>query len=454
MAEQAPRRILIVDDEPNHRRMLNLVLSNKGYAAEEAPTAVEALGRLSNTTYDFILLDLRMPGMDGMQFLREFRRLGYNAIVVIMTAYAEVQTAVEAMKLGAADYLTKPLDVEEMLGVLDRAETPRALAPEIPPSIVVPADQGRYGMIGQSQAMRQVYSLIERVAPTEATVLITGESGTGKELVARAIHEHSARNERPLLSLNCAALPETLLESELFGHTKGAFTGADRSRAGRFEAANGGTLFLDEIGDLHPAAQAKMLRVLQEGTFEPIGSNETKQVDVRLIAATHCDLQQAVSEQSFRQDLFYRLNIVSIPIAPLRERPGDIESLANHFVQFFALRNRKKIRSVSSEFLHALVQHDWPGNVRELENVIERCVILALTEELTPDLLPFKVQPSLGQLSSGFTQSGRHLSTLQGAERDIILRTMEACHNNQSEAARQLGISRQTLINKLKQYRS
>jgi two-component system response regulator HydG len=465
MSPDPPRRILIVDDDASHRRMLGLVLSNHGFDTVEVPGGAEALGRFAaGERYDFVLLDMRMPRIDGMATLREIQRRRHDTRVILLTAYAEVRAAVEAIKLGAVDYLSKPLDVNELLALMDKVRPPATsglpstASREKTEETEETAPPGRFGMIGRSSPMKELYGMIEQVAPSEATVLITGPSGTGKELAAAAIHNNGPRGAGPMLSVNCAALPEPLLESELFGHVRGAFTGAERDRSGRFELANGGTLFLDEIGDMPATAQAKILRVLQEGVFEPVGSSQSRRVDVRIIVATNKDLTREVEEGRFREDLFYRLNIVAIHVPPLRERKEDIPELANHFIAVYAERNRKEIGSAQGEFLQRLSRHDWPGNVRELENTIERCVILALSDELTVDLLP----PNIRGLSTEEQAPPAPrdetietpLMTLQDAERELILRTLEACQGNQSWTARRLGISRQTLINRLKQYRA
>ncbi len=451
-------RVLVVDDDASHRRMLGLVLSNKGCEisyAEDGAIALEILN--GGSDFDFILLDMRMPGLDGLSTLKEIHRRRHTAQVVIMTAYAEVRAAVETVKLGALDYLTKPIDVPELLNLMNQSSRSQDRKEQVSSESATAASaNGRFGMIGQSDGMKSVYDLIERVAPAEATVLITGESGTGKELVAAAIHRNSARGDKTLMSVNCAALPEHLIESELFGHVRGAFTGAETNRPGRFESADGGTIFLDEIGDMPPSAQAKMLRVLQEGTFEPVGSNESRQVNVRVVAATNKDLTVEVKEGRFRQDLFYRLNIVSIHLPPLRERREDISVLAEHFVSRYGKRNRKKISKLSESFLACLRTHEWPGNVRELENAIERCVILARSEELTTELLPPNICGK--EITQAIAPNGHApdegMKTISEVERELILRTLDAFNGNQSQTARQLGISRQTLINKLKQYRA
>ncbi len=382
-------RILVVDDEAAQCRLLAETLQREGYPAQAVTDPQEALALLKRDHFDIIITDQRMPTMSGIDCIQAARRIDPDITAIIVTAYATIETAVKAMKLGAFDFLTKPIDVEHLLVLLSKAEEQRQLIREN--RLLREQIQERQalpGIIGQSPAMQEVFSIIQRVAPTTATVLIRGESGTGKELIAKALHFHSPRRDRPFIAVHCAALPETLLESELFGHEKGAFTGAVRARDGKFQAAHGGTLFLDEIGELSPSVQVKLLRFLQERTFERVGSNRSQQVDVRLVAATHRDLEQAIKNGAFREDLYYRLNVVSLRVPPLRERRQDLAALIDHFLSHYTQANHRDIQGYSRECYDALLRYDFPGNVRELENIVENAVVLSRGTHLSVADLP------------------------------------------------------------------
>ncbi len=442
-------RILIVDDEAGARSALTELLKQEGYAVECAADGFKALRFVSDFEPDLVLTDLRMPGLDGIELMKKLHESNPNLPVVLMTAFGAVETAVSAMRDGAADYLTKPLDIEELLVVvartLERARLKnesRALRQEL---------QERYrfeNIIGSSPEMQRVFKNVAQVAQSRATVLITGESGTGKELVAAAIHQRSSRASGPFVRLHCAALAEGLLESELFGHERGSYTGASRRREGRFEQASGGTLFLDEIGDISLSTQVKLLRVLQEREFERVGGNDTLKVDVRVVAATNQDLERLVERERFRQDLYYRLNVVQIRLPSLRERSSDIPALALHFLKRFAEENGKPVSSLSEQARRTLLSYAWPGNVRELENVMERAVVLAPGEQIELDHLP-------SELVSAPRENA--LPVIPGAslaeiERYAILKTMAASGGSTSKAAETLGVSVRKIQYKLQEY--
>ena len=375
--KRAPLTVLLVDDEATHRRVLHLHLS-KDYNVLAAEHGQRALELAEQQPIHLLITDLILPGMNGIEVLREIRKRHPDVTAVVITAHPTIQTAVQAMKDGAIDYIVKPFDLDELKAKVDKAaERYRLFLEETKPVRTKPGKLDFSDIVGQSEAMQEVFRLIERVANSQATVLILGESGTGKEMVAKAIHRNSHRANQPFIAVSCGALPETLLENELFGHEKNAYTGADTAQPGRFELADKGTLFLDEIGDISPKIQVSLLRVLQERAFERLGGTKTIKVDVRLIAATNRDLLQLVKESKFREDLYYRLKVVQIYIPPLRERKEDIPLLVEHFVKRFASENERNIRGVTPEAMDLLMQHDWPGNVRELENVILRAIVLA-----------------------------------------------------------------------------
>ena len=435
-------RILVVDDEPSMRTTLSILLKREGYGVSLAESGAEALPMLAPGEYDMILTDLKMEGMDGIELLRHIKAVDPQAEVLIFTAYGTIATAVEAMRLGAYDYIGKPFDEEELLLKIARALERKALVREVQDLRQELQGQGR--IVAASKEMREVLAKIDQVAPTDATVLIEGESGTGKELVARAIHRGSLRKARPFIPVNCSTFPETLLESELFGYEKGAFTGADKSRKGLFEAAHRGTLFLDEIADMPLPLQGRLLRVLQEGEVRRLGSTQPIRVDVRIVTATNKRVDSLVAQGTLRDDLFYRLNVVRISIPPLRERPDDIIPLAQHFLEVYKKRAKKKIAGLAPDTAQAMLAHPWPGNVRELENAVERGVILCRSSSITAQEL------SLGTPLPD-TASDRGI-TLKELERRHTLSAMERHGGNQAETARELGIGRNTLWRRLKEY--
>lgn len=446
-------KILVVDDDAGHLSMLRTVLSGWGYVPEGASDGAEAVSKFREKVYDAVLLDVRMAGMGGMEALAHIKAHNPAVPVVIMTAYSSVEIAVSALKSGAYDYLTKPLDLDVMRLTLDRALDHMRLAVENE-SLRQKLGQGAPEIIGNSRAMRELFDMLGMVAPTEATVLITGESGTGKELVAKAIHAGSARASGPLVTVNCAALTETLLESELFGHEKGAFTGAEKRREGRFMAADKGSIFLDEIGEIAQPIQAKLLRAIQEREIQRVGGDRPVGVDVRILAATNRDLRKEVDEGRFREDLYYRLNVVTLTVPPLRDRPEDIPLLAQHFLARFSEKNRKRIKGFTPSAMDQLTHGSWPGNVRELENAVERAVILSVGEYVTERELPLcpgrdaaACEADLGVALTGLTGM-----PLDDVEREVILATLRDTGGNKSEAARILGITRATLHKKLKKY--
>ncbi len=445
--------ILIADDEETARTSLATILTEDGYQVRTAADGEEALRLVAEESPDVLLTDLRMPGMDGNELLTRVRRAYPEVGVVVMTAFGTIRSAVEALKEGAEDYLTKPIDVEELEHLLGKILQKKRLVAETRILRERVDDTYRFeNIIGRSPEMLEVFRLVEQVAPSQASILITGESGTGKELIAQAVHQRSPRRDAPFVKVSCAALPETLLESELFGHERGAFTGALSRRAGRFEIAAGGTIFLDEIGDVPLGMQVKLLRFLQERQFERLGGNRTLTVDVRVIAATHRDLPQSIKAGTFREDLYYRLNVIEIRMPPLRERTQDIPLLVDFFAKRFGAANAKKVAGVSEDAIAALMGYAWPGNVRELEHAIERAVILAREETLEPSLFP-----TLPNVSEKPEPGGAPVvpgSTLAEIERDAILKTLEAVGGSTSRAAAILGISPRTIQYKVKQYRS
>ncbi len=444
--------ILVVDDDEAHRQMLRMMLSSWGYNVHEADDGDTAITAVQNTSFDAVLTDVRMNRMDGIDALRGILEFNPALPVIIMTAYSSVETAVEALRLGAYDYLIKPLDFDVLKHSLARAlehsrlcVENRELRRQLSDSSAVP------GILGRSKIMEDMQQMILTVAPAEATVLINGESGTGKELVARALHSGSLRADKPLIIVNCAALAENLLESELFGHERGAFTGADKKREGRFMQAHGGTIFLDEIGEMPLVLQAKLLRALQQGEVQRVGSDTPINVDVRIIAATNRNLLQEVKEKNFREDLYFRLNVISIEVPNLRQRKEDIPLLAAYFVEKFSQRNRKHIKGFLPQALDTMLRYSWPGNVRELENVVERAVILCQGDMISENELPTNLHSTSTPLPSNQEYSLFGLS-LDEVECLAITQTLQEVGDNKSEAARRLGITRATLHNKLKKY--
>jgi len=447
--------ILVVDDDHAHRTMLRTLLGGWGYRIEEADDGDTAVQRVRERAFDLILMDVRMVRMSGPEALQAIKAFNPAIPIIIMTAYSSVETAVETLKNGAYDYLTKPLNFDELRLSLGRAMDHTRLRVENRRLREQLGDHfDRRNLIGRSQAITQVLETVSQVAPSEATVLLTGESGTGKEMIAGAIHYNSARKGGPFVKINCAAVTETLLESELFGHEKGAFTGAYRRKEGRFRQAHEGSLFLDEISEMSLAMQVKLLRVLQEREITRVGGEDVIPVDVRIIAATNRDLSEEIREGRFREDFYYRLNVVSLRMPPLRERREDIPLLAQHFLERFAETNRKDIRGFTPQAMDRLLRHPWPGNVRELMNAVERAVVLSRAEILTEEALSGFGD---GEGPGGEDEAGKRPRThrsLEELEKAAILETLEEAGGNKSEAARRLGITRKTLHKKLKAYES
>lgn len=448
MAKKEPVTVLVVDDDQVHRYMLCSMLKEWGWRCVEADDGVTAVAAVEKNRYDAILMDVRMARMDGREAFTLIQANHPNLPVIIMTAYSSVDDAVEVIQQGAHDYLTKPLDFNRLRLALQRAVDHN--------QVVSKKQQAKLGspkleteIIGNAPPMLELLEMVGYVAPTEATVLIYGESGTGKELVAEALHNNSERKNQPFIKVNCAALAEGLLESELFGHEKGAFTGAEKQREGRFVQADGGTLFLDEIGETSQAMQVKLLRVLQEQELQRVGGEETIRVDVRIIAATNRDLEKEVAANNFREDLYYRLNVVMLTVPPLRDRPGDIPQLVEYFARKFAEKNRRTLDRITSECMELLTRYNWPGNVRELENAVERGIILMRGTELTEKSLPLSIQKQPAPFYH--PDPGQPLS-LFDAEKQLILKTLTETGGNKSEASRRLGITRKTLQSKLNRY--
>ena len=461
--------VLIVDDDKSLSHFLSRALSRAGYTVEECHDGEAALTRVRTGSYSLVLLDNKMPsGPSGLEVFQRMREADLKLPVIIMTAFGTTETAIEAMKLGAYDYITKPFDLDDMLELTEKAIEAGRLMREVVSYPRSPDWEGERSIVGNSRKMQEVYKMIGQVAESDATVLIRGDSGSGKGLVARAIYHHSLRKDKPFLSVNCAAIPEALLESELFGYERGAFTGADKRRIGKFEQASGGTIFLDEIGDMSLASQAKILRVLQEGEFERLGSNQTQKVDVRIIAATNKALEQLIREGRFREDLYYRLKIITIDTPPLRDRKEDIPELVKYFIEQKAPGKGLIAEQAMGKFMN----YHWPGNVRELENTIQRALILSKGEVITDvhivfdtesHVTPENIEELESQLESHLEalfkyilkQSGQnvHSSIFDRIERFLIKRTLKETGNNQVQAARLLGISRNTLRHRVHKYR-
>ena len=442
-------RILVVDDEASARSGLEKLLRQSGYTVDTAKDGNDALAVAAEHPPEVVVTDLKMPEMDGMTLLTKLRESDRDLPVIVATAFGDVSSAVAAMRAGASDYLTKPIDFDALLMAIERARERRALrveAENLRRQLRERDAEGLQGLIGASPAMQKVYRTARQVAASRATVLITGESGTGKGELARAIHALSPRVKQPFISLHCAAVPETLLESEMFGHEKGSFTGADKRRIGRFEQAHGGTLFLDEIGELSPLVQTKLLRVLQDRALERVGGNETISVDVRVITATNRDLQTEVREGRFREDLYYRLNVVHLEMPPLRLRGSDVLVLANAFLRRFAEDNKKPVEELTEAARTKILAHRWPGNVRELENAIERAVVLCEGTKIDADDLPFEAaQPMKGPIRVPG-------STMAEIERWAILATLEATQGSTAKAAELLDISVRTIQYRMHEY--
>ncbi len=437
-------KVMIVDDEESIRLMFRRVLSSSQYEVHEATNGMEALNSIKKEEYSAILLDLRMPHMNGLQVIEKMKEMDIKTPIIMMSAYGTVPEAVEAMKLGAMDYLVKPFDIDELKMTLERIIQQDEIKNEN--QYFREEEERRFNfkeIVGQSSAMKNVLEMVKKVAPLPTTVMITGESGTGKELIARALHMNSPCREKPFVVANCVAFSPGILESELFGHEKGAFTGANSRRIGRFEVAHGGTVFLDEIGEVNIATQAKLLRVVQEKEFERVGSSASIKVEVRLIAATNKDLEKEIKEGRFREDLFYRLNVFHIDIPPLRERKEDIPRLIEHFIKRYNQILNKRISAISSGGLSLLIDYSFPGNVRELENIIERAMIMCDSDIIEKELLFFLEQKNVNP----------RLGTLKEMEREMIKKSLIVHKGNRTKTAQYLGISRRSLILKLKEYK-
>jgi DNA-binding NtrC family response regulator len=448
-------KILVIDDSPEIVNLFSDYLQTEGYEVDTAGDGAIGISLVERNSYDLIVTDLKMPGTDGMEVLKYIREHSPDTLCIILTGYGTVKSAVEAIKMGAFDYLTKPVKMDEILVTFQRAFEYRDLKRENLHLRSQLKKKYRFeNIIGDSEEMQKVFEVIEKVADTDSTVLILGESGTGKELVAKAIHYNSYRREKPFVPVNCAAIPGELLESELFGHEKGAFTNAIRMRIGRFELANGGTVFLDEIGDMNPMLQSKLLRVLQERQFERVGGIKTIKTDIRIIAATHQNLKALVQQRKFREDLYYRLNVIPIEIPPLREKKSDIPLLAHYFLDQFNRRKKKRIRGIREDAMARLVQYEWPGNVRELENTIERVIILLDGDFVTPADLPDKFQGIPRRETTppaDIPESGISLDdAVNEFERNLIMQALIKTGWVKNKAAQLLNLNRTTLIEKIR----
>ena len=446
-------KIIICDDEVEILRYLSKILSAKGLELEVFSSGTSLMSCLENRGLDdgdLMLLDVKMPDLDGLEILQRVKKMKLDVPVVMMTAYASINSAIEAMKLGAYDYVTKPFPKEKIFGILEKVLERKELLKEntaLKDELGIPS--ASTPLIFSSETFRRVHDMAMLVAQSESNVVILGESGTGKELVASLIHNNSPRAKERFLTINCAALSDTLLESQLFGHVKGAFTGAINAQKGLLEAANYGTLFLDEVGDMSPAIQAKLLRVLQEGDFIPVGDTKAKSVDIRFLAATNKDLEEEVRQKRFREDLFFRLNVISLHLPPLRDRGQDIELLARHFLAKYAARMKREITDFTSEAMQLLKSYNWPGNIRELENAIERAAILTRGNTITAETLPVWRTPQQPETKQA---GGKRLVSLETVEREHILHVLKASGNNKSRAAKILEIARRTLDRKIEEY--
>jgi two-component system nitrogen regulation response regulator GlnG len=466
-------KLLLIDDEEDVRYSIQRIFNSPDMELAMAASGEEGLKVISKFKPDLVLMDVRMTGMTGLETLRRIRQNDPKLLVILMTAYGTTQTAIEAMKLGAYDYLLKPFDIPKLKEIVGNAfKAARDMKQVVSYEPLLESEDYDLGIVGRSEVMQQVFKLVGQVAASDATALITGESGTGKELVARAIYHHSNRNEQPFLAVNCAAIPEQLLESELFGHEKGSFTGAANQRIGKFEQCNLGTIFLDEIGDMTPPTQTKILRVLQSGTFERVGGNQPIKVDVRVIAATNKPLEAAVAARQFREDLFYRLNVVRIQIPPLRDRREDIPLLVNYFLKKFGHEQQRAPKSIAASVIKVLEKYHWPGNVRELENAIRRAHVMAKSDailqgDLPPEITGTNVLPS----ASGFTGEGTandaaalarqlfqwakrdpKLKIIPAVERELVIQALKETNDNQVHAAKLLGITRATLRKRIEKF--
>jgi two-component system response regulator HydG len=440
------KKILLVEDEASTRDRLYHLLCDWGYNVEIAEDGIEALRRLNNFIPSLVISDLNMPNMNGLELLKRLKEELSHVSVIILSARGTVDIAVQAMREGAYDYLTKPVDTQRLQLLIEKALEREDILTRMDMIYRDLQELGKFGqLIGKSVPMRRIYNLIEQIAPSTASILICGESGTGKECVARTIHMMSARKDNPFITLNCAAIPETLIESEIFGHERGAFTGADRRRAGCFELADGGTLFLDEIAEMQPDMQAKLLRVLEESKFMRLGGKEFIQVDVRILAATNRDIKEAV----LREDLYYRLKTFTITLPPLREHMEDMPLLIAEFIKEFNEKNGKSVKSVDNDTKQIFLNHSWPGNVRELKHAIERAVVVCNDELIQPHHLPFDLQPKPNTVTSVNIQLGKPIEEI---EKEVILKTLDYMGNNKVKTAKTLGLSLKTLYNKLKTY--
>ena len=446
-------KILVVDDDQGIQFFLGEVLKKKNYEVDSAGSAEQALNKFRKGDYCLIILDVRLPGMSGIEAIRKLKELNPTIPILVMTAYSSKETAIQAVQEGAYDFFSKPIKLEEFLIILRRALEKRQLQLEV--TKLEESLKKKYefeNIIGTSGSMQEVFALVKKVANTDSSVIIYGESGTGKELIAQAIHTHSLRRDKPFVKLNCVAIPEGLLESELFGHERGSFTGAISQKSGKFELANEGTIFLDEIGDMTLPTQAKILRVLQEREFERVGGTKTIKVDVRVIAATNKNLQKAVEEKTFREDLFFRLNVVPVYLPPLRERMGDIPLLVEHFLKEAKEKVKKTFLGISPDALELLTIYPWPGNVRELENCMERAAVIAEGDLITKDCLPLYVTTQEGSKPVSSEANGSLDSTIADTERKLILEALEKAGGVQVRAAKLLGITERSLWHRIKKY--
>jgi two-component system, NtrC family, response regulator AtoC len=446
--------ILVVDDEARMRDLVAKVLAREGYTVQALPRSQDVLQALKEGPVDLVISDIRMPGMDGLTLLQEVKRVAPETSMLLMTAFGSIDTAVQAIKAGAYDYLTKPFKIDEVIVVVRRAMEERRLRAEVRALREEVSTKYNFSnILGKSKPMLDLFALIKKVAVSRSTVLVQGKSGTGKELVAKAIHYNSPRRERLLVTVNCSAIPQELLESELFGHVKGAFTGAIGNKRGLFEEANGGSLFLDEIGELSSELQVKLLRVLQEREIRRVGDTRTLSIDVRLIAATNRDLAQAMKEGIFREDLYYRLNVIPIVLPDLRDRTEDIPLLVEYFLMKYGKEAHPPIESISKDAMRLLLEYDWPGNVRELENVIERAVILGHGPQVVPEDLPAPLRTRSLRVRHQTGEASMSRPTLEELERDYIATTLAETNWHRMQAAHILGIDRRTLYRKIRTYR-
>ncbi len=452
---EKPIRILIVDDESDLRSSVITILqqeiSSTSLTCDQAANGVEALQLVEKNFYDLIIMDVKMPQMDGLTALQKIKELDPRTFVVILTAHTNVRDAIEAIKEGAFDYLEKPIHRGKLIEIFKKSQEAKELVKDVVASLPIFDDDINTDFAGESQKMREVFNLVYKVSKVETTVLIRGENGTGKELVARAIHYNSHRKFSPFIAINCGALTEGLIESELFGHEKGAFTGADERKIGKFQLANEGTLFLDEIAELRPETQVKLLRVLQEKKFNPVGSNRELETSARIIAATNQNLEKLIFEGRFREDLFYRLNVMPIFLPPLRDRIEDIENLTSYFLNKFCQKYQKTVPAMDPQFLSALKKHTWPGNIRELENMIERIVIMNPEETITVSLLPDELQKTL--MANQFPQEALNFEKFkEDAEKDFIINALKANNGRINQTVANANIPKNTLLRKIKKF--